>query len=477
VAQSQYQQDLEKLYQDSNMTDLIFVCSGSVGLSAHKFFLASVSHLMHSILTMDLSSSVPSQNQVHTLYGSSTVRTTKQSHKLESYLATGQVLKEHTACLYKQVASLKSSPRPPRDVVTLGPGVFRQLRHPAFTSIHIQQCQTADQQGNVLSSVQTVLTCSKLLSPLAMRQVLSYLYTGRVDLAAVDLVSLKQAAEVLSLSSLTELLAKPGPGYQALSVSEGLEEGCLSTSLFSDVLFTLDDGTLGAHKAMLMARCDMMAAMFSHNFLEGSAGTVSFPGVTRKALQCVQHYLYTDKAPPVTPSTCLPVIELANRLVLPRLVNLLETTVITAMREIIEDGGEVFQAALDLVDASQVHNAPQLSEWCLAYLGQNYSTVCARYSQLSKSLAPENQALLSLNRWPPLWYVREYELYSHLSSCRPDSVQRRPRKRPNSVCLCFSSQQGQNSSYNLAGLARGDMEERGSSKRSCSSSAITQEGL
>ena len=103
-------------------------------------------------------------------------------------------------------------------------------------------------------------------------------------------------------------------------------------------------------------------------------------------MECVQFYLYTDQAPLVTPSTCLPVIELANRLVLPRLITLLEHSVITAMREVIEDGGEVFQAALDLVDASQVHNAAQLSDWCMSYLAQNYTTITTRCHSIIQSV-------------------------------------------------------------------------------------------
>ena len=45
---------------------------------------------------------------------------------------------------------------------------------------------------------------------------------------------------------------------------------------FSDVKFSLDDGIVVGHKPLLMARCDMMAAMFTDNFLEASATLVSF---------------------------------------------------------------------------------------------------------------------------------------------------------------------------------------------------------
>ena len=45
----------------------------------------------------------------------------------------------------------------------------------------------------------------------------------------------------------------------------GISEVCLLDCLFSDIVFRLDDGTASAHKPLLMARCDMMRAMFSHN--------------------------------------------------------------------------------------------------------------------------------------------------------------------------------------------------------------------
>jgi BTB/POZ domain len=50
---------------------------------------------------------------------------------------------------------------------------------------------------------------------------------------------------------------------------------CLSQGLFSDVRFKLDDGLIAAHKALLMARCDVMRAMFSGDFRESAAKVVS----------------------------------------------------------------------------------------------------------------------------------------------------------------------------------------------------------
>jgi len=118
--------------------------------------------------------------------------------------------------------------------------------------------------------------------------------------------------------------------------------------------------------------------MFSDAFLEGSARCVRFPGVSSATFRSLLHYLYTDTVPRVTPATAMPVIELANRLVLPRLVSLVETAVIEQLTAIIDQGGDVCESAIALLQPSQIHNAEQLGEWSMAYLSQSYSTVCRR---------------------------------------------------------------------------------------------------
>lgn len=50
---------------------------------------------------------------------------------------------------------------------------------------------------------------------------------------------------------------------------------CLSSALFTDVAFELDDGIIKAHRAMLIARCEMMRAMLSGYFKEANSSMVS----------------------------------------------------------------------------------------------------------------------------------------------------------------------------------------------------------
>ena len=66
------------------------------------------------------------------------------------------------------------------------------------------------------------------------------------------------------------------------------------------------------------------------------------------------YYLYTDKSPDVTTSTCVNLLELANRLCLPRLVTLVETAIIQIFTENINAGDDVSKDALEILQPCQV---------------------------------------------------------------------------------------------------------------------------
>ena len=66
------------------------------------------------------------------------------------------------------------------------------------------------------------------------------------------------------------------------------------------------------------------------------------------------YYLYTDKSPNVTTSTCVNLIELANRLCLPRLVTLVEATIIHIFTEALGLGDDISEEALKILEPCQV---------------------------------------------------------------------------------------------------------------------------
>lgn len=82
---------------------------------------------------------------------------------------------------------------------------------------------------------------------------------------------------------------------------------------------------------------------------------VHFPGVTKCCFQQLLVYLYTDEIDDsVNPSNCLELLELANRLCLPRLVGLVEQKVIHELVKLSDAGVDATEHALRLLEPCQV---------------------------------------------------------------------------------------------------------------------------
>jgi Rho-related BTB domain-containing protein 1/2 len=164
-------------------------------------------------------------------------------------------------------------------------------------------------------------------------------------------------------------------------------------------------------------------------------------------------YIYTDNLDSTIDHTnCLQLLELANRLCLTRLVALIENEVINEMDRMIENGSDITEIVLKLLEPSQIHNADQLSEYCLHQIAIHYNDICHRNTKSLRNLHPENQAYLNRNRWPPVWYLKEYDYFERC--VRERQWQEKPkglkRHRLNSGCLCFSGKNRRNDSRNIS---------------------------
>lgn len=88
----------------------------------------------------------------------------------------------------------------------------------------------------------------------------------------------------------------------------------------------------------------------------------------------------------------------------------------------------------------KLHNAHQLAEWCMSYLCVNYNTICKRSHKILKSLHPENQEYLREHRWPPVWYLKDFDYYQRSINelNREQSQGQRDNMSDEKGCLCFS---------------------------------------
>ncbi|GFR26301.1 rho-related protein racA [Trichonephila clavata] len=292
------------------------------------------------------------------------------------------------------------------------------------------------------------------LSPSSVQCFLRFLYTGDLSIITNDIVDdLKIAATFTDIAELKVLInnieknnldekhALRDTFYKKLTYN--LKKICLNEQLFVDVTFKLDDGKSYAHRSILMARCAVMKAMFGGDFRESTAEIIPFPGVTKEAFDIFLHYLYTDSVDEsLSVENCLPVIELANRLCLPRLISVIELHIVQKLFTMKAKGISLNEQVFKLFEPCQVHNADQLAEWCQYYIIIHYQDISLNAPKLIRSLHPDNQAYLNKNRWPPAHFLKEQEFYDRC--LREQESYEKPQrflmwkaaKKKVSGCLC-----------------------------------------
>lgn len=92
---------------------------------------------------------------------------------------------------------------------------------------------------------------------------------------------------------------------------------------------------------------------------------------------------------------------------------------------------EIDEQVIIYLEMTQFHNARQLAAWCLHYICTNYNSVCRRFPREMKFMSPENQAHFERHRWPPVWYLKEEDLYlrSKKEREREEQLQRKQHTR------------------------------------------------
>ncbi|XP_026475202.1 rho-related BTB domain-containing protein 1 isoform X1 [Ctenocephalides felis] len=452
VAASAYTEHMSSMLSSQQHTDMVLV-TGSVGFPVHRFVLAASSNAFHRLLTMEFSDigarSSSESSMVSSTFGEATAGEFNEDTEYlirteqKKSIRVWEQLKRRSSCQILSTSEHKKSN-----------DFCRELHHPVFQSIRITQVE----ESASVSSNQTVVTLSKLITPQAMQQCLRFIYTGSIDQRCLELQELRQAAEFLELTQLLVVLSNTQTGQQftksneeavehySLSMRRRLEELCIEQGLFSDISFALDDGTYPGHKPMLISRCDMMRAMLTGQFRESQAKVIVFPGVRQYTFHKLLCYLYTDEVPAISAARCLNILELANRLCLPRFLNLIEFRVIEDLSRLSQnEGNESIEHCLRLLEPVKLHNAHQLAEWCMNHLCVNYNKLCRASPRSVRLLHPDNQEYLREHRWPPVWYLKDYDYYQRCTN--ENSKENKLRdSNSDSGCLCFKSGKSRSSS-------------------------------
>ncbi|KAM4638042.1 rho-related BTB domain-containing protein 3 isoform 3-T3 [Amazona ochrocephala] len=146
-----------------------------------------------------------------------------------------------------------------------------------------------------------------------------------------------------------------------------------NTPVLADVIFKVQDATVPAHRAVLVARCEVMAAMFNGNYLEANSILVPVYGVSKDTFLSFLEYLYTDSCCPAGILQAMSLLICAEMYQVMRLQHICELYIITQLQSM--PSRELASTSLSIVSLlkkAKFHNSDCLSTWLLHFIATNY---------------------------------------------------------------------------------------------------------
>ncbi|XP_074928685.1 rho-related BTB domain-containing protein 1 isoform X2 [Chelonoidis abingdonii] len=209
----------------------------------------------------------------------------------------------------------------------------------------------------------TVVKMDSSVQPGPFKTVLQFLYSGQLDESEKDLTRLAQIAEILEVFDLRmmveNIMNKEAFMNQEITKAFHVRKAnrikeCLCKGTFSDVTFKLDDGSINAHKPLLICSCEWMSAMFGGSFVESSNSEVVLPNINKTSMQAVLDYLYTKQLSSSQELDMLELIALANRFCLPHLVALAEQHAVQELTKASGNGIGIDGEVLSYLELAQI---------------------------------------------------------------------------------------------------------------------------
>ncbi|XP_052774925.1 rho-related protein racA-like [Mya arenaria] len=304
---------------------------------------------------------------------------------------------------------------------------FEQLNSGAVPGIAAVYGKDAEVKGEGQTRVHTVVELSEDILAKTFIRVLEFLYSGVPRFPDPDEVSedeikdLERVAKIFRLSYLETICNNLLTEQEFLNPSIGTflndETGARMKQLFfnnadgADVVFNVGGSHIYANKCVLSTRCDVMAAMFSGNFVESKSNMteIHIPNTTEETFLAFLEYLYTDHSP-IEDSDAVVIIVLADEYGQRRLINLCELYITKEIDRSVTK--QIERSEIDVIGlllTSQAYNASQIANWCLFFIASNYLAFEKRPE--FPQLKGDNKNYVEENRWPPLSYLKDVEEY------------------------------------------------------------------
>uniref|UniRef100_A0A8C5M0H3 Rho related BTB domain containing 3 n=1 Tax=Leptobrachium leishanense TaxID=445787 RepID=A0A8C5M0H3_9ANUR len=193
-----------------------------------------------------------------------------------------------------------------------------------------------------------------------------------------------------------------------------------NTPYLADVIFHVQGYAIPAHRAILVARCEIMAAMFTGNYMEAQSFQIPVYGVSKDTFLIFLEYLYSDSCCPENILQALSLLVCSEMYQVPRLQHMCESYIICQLQGM--SSRELSASSLNVVHMlrkAKFHNSECLSVWLLYFIATNY----LNFSQKKEfqDLTAEERAFIEKHRWPSSGYLKklaEYRQYIHSQNSR-----------------------------------------------------------
>ncbi|XP_041041355.1 rho-related BTB domain-containing protein 3 [Carcharodon carcharias] len=260
-------------------------------------------------------------------------------------------------------------------------------------------------------------------------EVLKFIYTGTNcwdELKSILWKKLKNLEQVKNVMETLKLLFKCNAkmfyssdvSNQAANSKGQSQSCCCSLSLFfqnpglADVIFIVQGTSIYAHRAVLVARCEVMAAMFSGYYAETKACQVPIQGVSKETFLSFLEYLYTDACYTASILQAMALLVCAEMYQIHRLQQICESYIVTQLqsmpsRELVSTNLSI----VNLYNKAKFHNSTRLSTWLLHFIASNYLIFSQKLE--FQELSEEEQAFVENHRWPSSSYLQELTEYRH----------------------------------------------------------------
>ncbi|KAM9262316.1 LOW QUALITY PROTEIN: rho-related BTB domain-containing protein 3 [Morus bassanus] len=192
-----------------------------------------------------------------------------------------------------------------------------------------------------------------------------------------------------------------------------------NTPVLADVIFKIQGATVPAHRAVLVARCEVMAAMFNGNYLEANSILVPVYGVSKDTFLSFLEYLYTDSCCPASILQAMSLLICAEMYQVMRLQHICELYIITQLQSMpTRELASTSLSIVSLLKKAKFHNSDCLSTWLLHFIATNYLI----FSQKPEfqDLSVEERHFVEMHRWPSSLYLKQladYRNYVHSQKC------------------------------------------------------------